>query len=404
MGRQLLLAIAPACITSVNRAIYRLLATKYHVNVHLVLPKHYRVGPKLKACESITDEPFMISLLEPSGPQNRLYRLRGLRKLIRRVQPSHVLIDTGPASLLTWEVVRELKGSATKVWAITYENQERNYLQEGFEGLRRGQLVIAAGGFISEWLRRSLRHKVHCIFTLSQDSMRVMSNLEFTGTITQIPLGFDPQLFYPQSKDRIAATRNSLGLCATTIAYFGRLVPEKGIHHLVQALYRLRDLSWLFLIDRFSLYDSPYAKHLHQLIEKLDLASRVVYFDATHTEMPDYMNAADIVVLPSITTPKFKEQYGRVIPEAMACGKIVVGSRSGTIPELIADSGFLFPEGNIDSLAELLRRLLTAPAEELAAIQAKAKRRAHTYLSILRQADIWAEMLNVRRGAAETLL
>lgn len=41
MGRQLLLAIAPACITSVNRAIYRLLATKYHVNVHLVLPKHY---------------------------------------------------------------------------------------------------------------------------------------------------------------------------------------------------------------------------------------------------------------------------------------------------------------------------------------------------------------------------
>ena len=119
-----------------------------------------------------------------------------------------------------------------------------------------------------------------------------------------------------------------------------------------------------------------------------------MYFDATHREIPDYMKAADIVVLPSISTPTWREQYGRVIPEAMACGKIVVGSSSGAIPEVIGDSGFVFPEGNVRALAALLRSLLTAADNELKVMRKKAEHRAHTELSIVRQADILYEKLS----------
>jgi glycosyltransferase involved in cell wall biosynthesis len=119
----------------------------------------------------------------------------------------------------------------------------------------------------------------------------------------------------------------------------------------------------------------------------------VVYFDASHSEMPNYMNAADVVVLPSISTPKWKEQYGRVIPEAMACAKIVVGSDSGTIPELISDAGFTFPEGDAHKLAEVLRGILNSPEAELDGIRVKAKERADGELSTITQAEILSRLL-----------
>jgi glycosyltransferase involved in cell wall biosynthesis len=182
--------------------------------------------------------------------------------------------------------------------------------------------------------------------------------------------------------------RHSLGLEKKTIAYFGRLVSEKGINLLLEALSTLKDLQWQFIIDKFSVYRSTYEEQLQSQIQVFGLTNQVVYFDAPHNKMQDYMNAADIVVLPSISTPKFKEQYGRVIPEAMACGKIVVGSQSGAIPELIGEAGFVFLEGDVNKLAEILRYLLTAPESELDLMRIKAVERAYTYLSAAKQAEI----------------
>jgi glycosyltransferase involved in cell wall biosynthesis len=163
---------------------------------------------------------------------------------------------------------------------------------------------------------------------------------------------------------------------------------------LLQALARIGDLRWQFLMDRFFLYQSAYHLQIQRQIETLGLTDRVVHFDATHGEMPDYMNAADIVVMPSISTPKFKEQYRRVIPEAMACGKVVVGSSSGAIPKLIGDCGFIFPASDVRKLADLLRHLLTAADSELDVIRKMATQRAHAQLSIVRQADILYEKLS----------
>ena len=69
----------------------------------------------------------------------------------------------------------------------------------------------------------------------------------------------------------------------------------------------------------------------------------------------------DVLVLPSRTTPTWKEQLGRVLIEAMASGVPVVGSNSGAIPEVIGDAGLIFPEGDQDALAE---RLVTLALDE----------------------------------------
>src|SRR5690606_28377914 len=113
--------------------------------------------------------------------------------------------------------------------------------------------------------------------------------------------------------------RARLGLTEPTIAYFGRISPEKGVHHLVEALGLLRDKPWQFLIDEPSA-GSEYGRSILSRLEALGLKSRTVAFGATHDEMGDIMNAADIAVAPSASRPGWKEQYGRVVPEAMACG------------------------------------------------------------------------------------
>jgi glycosyltransferase involved in cell wall biosynthesis len=69
----------------------------------------------------------------------------------------------------------------------------------------------------------------------------------------------------------------------------------------------------------------------------------------------------DVLALPSLTTPRWKEQFGRVLIEAQACGVPVVGSDSGAIPEVIGKSGLLFPEGDAPKLAGELKRLAGSP-------------------------------------------
>ena len=79
----------------------------------------------------------------------------------------------------------------------------------------------------------------------------------------------------------------------------------------------------------------------------------------------------------------------------MGCGKVVVGSQSGAIPEVIGEAGFVFPEGDVAKLGEVLRYLLTAPEAELDSIRIKAAERARTQLSAARQAEI---MYSTLRG------
>jgi glycosyltransferase involved in cell wall biosynthesis len=64
-----------------------------------------------------------------------------------------------------------------------------------------------------------------------------------------------------------------------------------------------------------------------------------------------------VLVVPSRTRPNWKEQFGRVLVEAMACGVVVVGSDSGEIPHVVGEAGLIFPEGDVAALRERLVRL-----------------------------------------------
>jgi glycosyltransferase involved in cell wall biosynthesis len=78
--------------------------------------------------------------------------------------------------------------------------------------------------------------------------------------------------------------------------------------------------------------------------------------------MPAFLKSLDVLVLPSVTIlPLHREQFGRVLVEAMAAGVPVIGSSSGAIPEVIGDAGLVVPERDPVALAQAIDRVLSEP-------------------------------------------
>ena len=100
--------------------------------------------------------------------------------------------------------------------------------------------------------------------------------------------------------------------------------------------------------------------------------------------MPDFLRSLDVLVLPSRTMPNWKEQFGRVLVEAMACETPVIGSDSGEIPHVIGDAGLIFPENDSDALAAHLQRL----AEDARARSALGQRGRQRALERYTQAQV----------------
>ena len=391
-----LLVISPPCIEAVNRAVYRVLAEKHRILVHLVVPDRLPVEGEWKDCLPLEREPFTCTKLRLAGEHPRLRRLLGVENVIAGWQPTHILLDGDPAQAMTRQAsraARRIRGKLAEIWVLTAENIRPNYASDLWDGLKSFQPTKVAGTFIIGWLRTRMNSHVDRVFTLSRDGTAAMEASGFRGRTVQIPLGFDPALFHAQGAAKVAATRARLELREKTFAYFGRVIPQKGLHLLIDALATIKDERWQLLLDRFCEHRNAYAEQIRAQIAERGLSDRVVFFNARHDEMSDYMNATDFVALPSIAIPKWKEQYGRVLVEAMACGKIAVASDSGAIPEVLGGCGVIFPEGDVPALAAALRRVLRLGAEELAGMQAKAQQRAHSELTIFNQAEVWAKLV-----------
>ena len=172
-----------------------------------------------------------------------------------------------------------------------------------------------------------------------------------------IPLGVDLDLFVPE-RTFGASIRTNLDWCDPSIpviGYLGRLVPEKGIRQLMQIFDRLSTPCRILFIGSGYL-KSEIEDWSHQFPDRV----RVVT-NATHTDIPQYLNMMDILVAPSQTAPNWREQFGRMLIEAMACGVPVIGSDSGEIPYTIGRAGLVVEESNIDKWVEAIENLLDSP-------------------------------------------
>lgn len=149
--------------------------------------------------------------------------------------------------------------------------------------------------------------------------------------------------------------RDELGVAddVPLIGYIGRLIPEKGVALLLQALDALKDIPWKALFLGAGPLAAELAGHW-----KMQLGDRLIVRDAVpHKDVPSYMRALDMLVLPSYSTTTWKEQFGMVLAQAMMAGVPCIGSTSGAIPDVIGPGGIVFKEKDVDDLASAIRKL-----------------------------------------------
>jgi len=195
------------------------------------------------------------------------------------------------------------------------------------------------------WWEKFVLRNINLVLTLTQrDSEIILRKKGYNGKIAYLPLSVDTNIF---KKQDVANLRKSIiGDSKLVIGYIGRLVKEKGVDLLIKAVKEINYDYHLLIIGNGS-----QKQQLINLVEKTGLTQKISFLSHIfYTDLPKYLNCLDILVLPSRTTPNWKEQFGRILIEAMSCGVSVIGSSSGEIPYVIGDAGLVFKEGNLNNL------------------------------------------------------
>ena len=374
-----LAVVSHACVLTVNRAAYRELAAG-GIDVHIVAPDHIVSDGRSVACEPRGNDDPPLTRLRLRGTNARVYRFEGLLRAMESIRPDVIYLENDPLSLMAVELGTWARARRARLLCLSCEN-----LDFGIRAsiARRGRAKGALLGMSKMALLVAARPNVSHVFAINSDGAALFRRYGFRS-VSQTPLGFDPALFKPD-EDARREVRSTLGWQGPIVAYFGRLVPEKGAHLLVEALAGLQDLEWRFLLDRFSPQSTGYPARVRAMIDAAGIGDRVLYVDADHHEVGRYMAAADIVAVPSVSTEFWREQYGRVAVEAMACGALVMAARTGALPDLVGDGGLLFRESDVTELSQLLRSVLTEP-QCFDDVRAKGAWRARSELSIESQA------------------
>jgi glycosyltransferase involved in cell wall biosynthesis len=184
--------------------------------------------------------------------------------------------------------------------------------------------------------------------------------------ISVIPAGIDCEKFKPAAKKIQAIKRLDIFSNATKILFVGRLVPEKGIFDLLNAFSMLlKNMQNVELLIVGS--GSPKVRiEIDRLIAKLKIRLKIKFLgNIKYSDMPQFHNLSDIFCLPSFETKNWAEQFGYSMVEAMACGKPVVSTWTGSIPEVVKhrDTGILVEPNNPFALQAALEELLFNKAE-----------------------------------------
>lgn len=336
------------------------------VALHVVVPDRWNHYGQWRGADVPVDAPFELTAAKVRWPWVgragwHMHWYPELKRLMAAFQPDVIDLWEEPWSLVSVHAcwLRNRICPSARIVSETEQNIDKA-LPFPFEKCRRYTLSNA-------------EHAV----ARSDEAAQVLRAKGYTRPIEVVPNAVDAELFSPMDSARRAACRAELGLSGFVVGYVGRLVEEKGLLDLVEALPRCRPDVNVLLVGT-----GPLRDRLEQRAKELDVSARVIIAGGKPLEeLPGVMNVLDALVLPSRTTPHWKEQFGRVIIEAQACSTPVIGSDSGAIPQVIGKGGLVFPEGDVAQLAARIDALASdaAAARAMGAIGREQVEKEYTW-------------------------
>lgn len=263
-----------------------------------------------------------------------LHYYPSLAERLQSLEPDLLHMDEEAYNLATWLGLRHATRLGIPSLFFTWQNLMRNYPPP-----------------FSWWEQDVYRRAQHAIAG-SQEAKQVLRRKGFVGPVTVCPqMGVDINLFKPQ--ERTSANDRFI------IGYAGGLVPEKGLDILLKACTYLNGNWNLQLVG-----SGKSEPALQRRVSSLRLGDRVQFLGhRTGQEMPSFYQGLDAFVLPSRTQRNWKEQFGRVLIEAMSCSIPTVVSDSGEAQHVVGEAGLVYPEADPEALAAHLEALQTAPLQ-----------------------------------------
>lgn len=358
-----ILVVSHTYIVDLNREKWRVLAQlSPDIEVTIVVPRRWRPGGvqnKIIDSEFVDEGSFKVVPIYNFSQNNQGLLTFGLEivALLKRFKPDIIQVEQGSKALTYSQLIAlnnflglNAKNIFFTWWNLPYELKFPISQIEAYNLRNTDGLVVG-----------------------NQDGADILQKRGYVGPVQVMPqLGVDESLFKPSPQPELRA---KLGIKPDefVVGFVGRFVEEKGLITLAEALAGLKELPWKWvLLGRGELRES-----LLEKAEEAGIRDRLILVESVpHNEVQRYINLMNVLVLPSETTYKFKtltsvgwkEQFGHVLIEAMACQVPVIGSDSGEIPHVIKDTGLIFPEGKAEALRDCLRQLMEQPdlAEDLA--------------------------------------
>ena len=338
-----LAVISHACVVEVNQRLFKQLCAAHpDVELLLIAPRRWRASTGMSVDFAEVEDAGFRSLPLPviGSGQISLHAYRGLARALHDFAPDIVYLDEEPYSLPAWQTLRICRPAGYPICFMTAQNRNKRFPWP-FSGVERQMLAYAT-----------------LAVPPAADITEVLRAKGFDGAIEVIPHFVDTELFQPLDRSEL---RGELGVQGTVIGYLGRLTAEKGLDDLraaAEVLFkRGEDISVLLVGG------GPMSDELRQWGRKYADGRVVLTGPVPHSAARDYMNAFDLLAVPSRTMPNWEEQFGRVLVEAAACEVPVIGSSSGNIPNLVGElqSGVIFEERDPQAMADAIGSLLADP-------------------------------------------
>ena len=340
------MVVSHTYITTLNRDKWKVFTTQYpDTSLTLVFPQHW---PSTLFTHKASIDPleqtanYTPIALPTQREGNELlytYHHKPLFELMKSVRPDLIYVEQGTNALSYAQINFYAKrlGLITKNIFFTWVNWNPAHSLKSklfLTPIEHFNLACSAGAIVG-----------------NNDAKTILLNKGFKKPIIVLPqLGVNQYLFKPAEQPIIEHTKKYIG-------YIGRITEEKGIFFLVHAFLALAEL-----FPDWSLVFVGKGDALHRLrsfVASKQMLHRVEFCDPVpHNQIATMLQKMNLLVLPSYDTSSWREQFGHVIIEAMACNVPVLGSNAGEIPHVIGDAGLIFEQRNANALLTQLQTLL----------------------------------------------
>jgi L-malate glycosyltransferase len=345
------LVVSHTYITPINRKKWQIFASLYpNIYINILFPKQWGTTLFYHKAESdfskfdLPNCKFISMKTFKSGNEVLYwYDVKQLFSLMKELKPDIIHVEQGDNALsyaqcIVFSKLLRLKSKNVFFTWINWRQKFSLKYKIFWTWIEKINLKNSSGAFVG-----------------NVDASEILRAKGFNRKICVLPqLGVDTKIFRPAKAQNAEIPIKDV----KTVAFVGRFVNEKGIFLLLDAFDAIcaKYADWNLVY----LGQGPYKIELEKQINVKGLQAQVIIQNiVSHDQVAKFIQSIDIMVLPSYDTDDWREQFGHVLIEAMACKVPIIGSDAGEIPNVILGVALVFKQKNTLSLQQALCLLMS---------------------------------------------